>query len=134
MCGYYMGFIHMERAELAELNGIWGLAMDEEDLLFCQKYFREEEKRDPTITEIRMIDTYWSDHCRHTTFLPRQFDRVVIEEGRFSATRIMKLTYAGLSKIPRAKIYGESPRETGVPDGYGNHRRHEGTEKIRQTQ
>ncbi len=46
----------------------YGLAMDLGDIQFCQKYFREEEKRCPTITEIRMIDTYWSDHCRHTTF------------------------------------------------------------------
>ncbi|MBO1680813.1 hypothetical protein HJY11_13590, partial [Bittarella massiliensis] len=45
-----------------------GLAMDEADIAFCQKYFAEDEQRDPTITEIKMIDTYWSDHCRHTTF------------------------------------------------------------------
>ena len=50
------------------LRGL-GLAMDLDDLLFCQRYFRDEEGRDPTLTEIRMIDTYWSDHCRHTTFL-----------------------------------------------------------------
>ena len=42
--------------------------MDFDDIKFCQSYFRDTEKRDPTITEIRMIDTYWSDHCRHTTF------------------------------------------------------------------
>ncbi len=45
-----------------------GLAMDLADITFCQSYFRDEEQRDPTITEIKMIDTYWSDHCRHTTF------------------------------------------------------------------
>ena len=45
-----------------------GLAMDEADLGMCRDYFRDEEERDPTITEIKMIDTYWSDHCRHTTF------------------------------------------------------------------
>ena len=49
----------------------YGFAMDMEDLKFCQRYFRDEEKRDPTITEMKMIDTYWSDHCRHTTFLTR---------------------------------------------------------------
>ena len=42
--------------------------MDLDDIIFCQKYFKETERRDPTITEIKMIDTYWSDHCRHTTF------------------------------------------------------------------
>ena len=46
----------------------YGLAMDLDDLKFLQAYFRDEEKRDPTITELRLVDTYWSDHCRHTTF------------------------------------------------------------------
>lgn len=49
----------------------YGFAMDIEDLKFCQKYFRDEEKRDPSMTEMKMIDTYWSDHCRHTTFMTR---------------------------------------------------------------
>ncbi len=49
----------------------YGFAMDLSDLKFCQKYFKEEEKRDPTMTEMKMIDTYWSDHCRHTTFLTK---------------------------------------------------------------
>ena len=63
------GFIDLTVAELADFIKEYGLAMDLEDIKFCQKYFRDTEKRDPTITEIRMIDTYWSDHCRHTTFL-----------------------------------------------------------------
>ncbi|MGM9609457.1 MAG: phosphoribosylformylglycinamidine synthase, partial [Eubacteriales bacterium] len=62
------GFTHLDRAGLSETVANLGLAMDVDDIAFCQAYFRE-EKRDPTITEIRMIDTYWSDHCRHTTFL-----------------------------------------------------------------
>ena len=45
--------------------------MDLADLKFCQKYFKKIEKRDPTMTEMKMIDTYWSDHCRHTTFLTK---------------------------------------------------------------
>jgi len=49
----------------------YGFAMDIEDLKFCQRYFRDEEKRDPSMTEMKMIDTYWSDHCRHTTFLTK---------------------------------------------------------------
>ena len=49
-----------------------------EDLAFCRSYFRDTEKRDPTITEIRMLDTYWSDHCRHTTFLTK-INRIEIE-------------------------------------------------------
>ncbi|MBQ3918652.1 MAG: phosphoribosylformylglycinamidine synthase [Oscillospiraceae bacterium] len=63
------GFISLTDAGLKEFVSKYGLAMDEDDLRFCRDYFRNEEKRDPTITEIRMIDTYWSDHCRHTTFL-----------------------------------------------------------------
>ena len=62
------GFNKKDRAELAEFLKEKGLAMDIDDLNFLQAYFRKEE-RDPTITEIKMIDTYWSDHCRHTTFL-----------------------------------------------------------------
>ena len=62
------GFIAMGDKELAELLDEKGLAMDLDDLKFLQAYFRDEEQRDPTITEIRVVDTYWSDHCRHTTF------------------------------------------------------------------
>ena len=61
------GFISKTDAELADFVVHYGLAMDNDDIKFCQDYFKSEH-RDPTITEIRMIDTYWSDHCRHTTF------------------------------------------------------------------
>ena len=61
------GFISKTDAELADFVVKYGLAMDNDDIKFCQEYFKSEH-RDPTITEIRMIDTYWSDHCRHTTF------------------------------------------------------------------
>lgn len=62
------GFIDLDRAGLENMVKTLGLAMDTDDIAFCQEYFKS-EKRNPTITEIRMIDTYWSDHCRHTTFL-----------------------------------------------------------------
>ena len=62
------GFIGMDEKELGELLDRLGLAMDLDDLKFLQSYFRDDEHRDPTITEIRVVDTYWSDHCRHTTF------------------------------------------------------------------
>ena len=62
------GFNRLDEKGLAEFVKKYALAMDEDDIKFCQDYFKK-EKRDPTITEIRMIDTYWSDHCRHTTFL-----------------------------------------------------------------
>ncbi len=62
------GFISMDESGLAELLDRLGLAMDLDDLKYLQGYFRDDEHRDPTITEIRVVDTYWSDHCRHTTF------------------------------------------------------------------
>ena len=62
------GFTKMEGEELKDFVKKYALAMDEDDIAFCRDYFRK-EGRDPTLTEIRMIDTYWSDHCRHTTFL-----------------------------------------------------------------
>ena len=62
------GFITLTRDQLEKFVSDYGLAMDTDDIAFCQDYFKSEH-RDPTVTEIRMIDTYWSDHCRHTTFL-----------------------------------------------------------------
>ncbi|MBQ7976641.1 MAG: phosphoribosylformylglycinamidine synthase [Clostridia bacterium] len=77
------GFCDLDDEGLAEFIKSYGLAMDFDDIKFCQNYFLS-EKRDPTITEIRMIDTYWSDHCRHTTFLTTlenvTFDDPVIEK------------------------------------------------------
>ena len=61
------GFTELDEAGLLALHKRLGLAMDLDDLLCCQKYFQT-ERRDPTITEVRVLDTYWSDHCRHTTF------------------------------------------------------------------
>ena len=72
------GFRHLSEAELQNFIDEKGLAMDLDDIEFCQSYFRSEQ-RDPTITEIRMIDTYWSDHCRHTTFLTT-IDKVTFED------------------------------------------------------
>ena len=62
------GFTQLDREGLEELLAQYGLAMDLADLTFLQTYFRDEEGRDPTLTEVRVVDTYWSDHCRHTTF------------------------------------------------------------------
>ena len=62
------GFISLDEKGLEQLLDKLGLAMDLDDLKFLQNYFAKEEGRDPTITEIRVVDTYWSDHCRHTTF------------------------------------------------------------------
>ena len=72
------GFTELDRAGLESFVAKYGLAMDTDDIAFCQQYFRQ-EKRNPTITEIRMLDTYWSDHCRHTTFLT-EIDSVSFED------------------------------------------------------
>ncbi len=79
------GFIALDAASLSAFVKEKGLAMDTADALFLQSYFRDEEKRDPTITEIRMIDTYWSDHCRHTTFLTT-IDKVSFEDELLEKT------------------------------------------------
>ncbi len=71
------GFRELDRAALERFAAERGLAMDCDDLAFCQTYFRG-ERRDPTITEVRVIDTYWSDHCRHTTF------NTVLDSVRFA--------------------------------------------------
>ena len=63
-----LGFTYMGDDKLGEYIRKMGLAMDEADLAMCRDYFRNVENRNPTVTELRMIDTYWSDHCRHTTF------------------------------------------------------------------
>jgi len=72
------GFRTLDRNGLTGIIKSMGLAMDLDDITFCQTYFKE-EGRDPTVTEIRLIDTYWSDHCRHTTFLTT-IDRVSFED------------------------------------------------------
>ena len=73
------GFHKLDRDALQAFIDQYGLAMDLNDIAFLQEYFRSEQ-RDPTITEIRMIDTYWSDHCRHTTFLTT-IDSVKFEDA-----------------------------------------------------
>lgn len=76
------GFTELDDAGLSALIRERGLAMDEGDIRFCRDYFRK-EGRNPTVTEIKMIDTYWSDHCRHTTFLTT-IDRVTFEDKELS--------------------------------------------------
>ena len=79
----FEGFITMSEDELCELYSSLNLAMTFKDFLFIRKYFSEEEKRNPSVTEIRMLDTYWSDHCRHTTFLT-ELTEVSFEEGKYT--------------------------------------------------
>jgi len=93
------GFIGMDDEALAALLDNLGLAMDLDDLKFLQNYFRDEEKRDPTITEIRVVDTYWSDHCRHTTF-STHLDNIRIDDVEVQAAYERYLA-------SRVEVYGE---------------------------
>jgi len=76
------GFKDMNEAQLKEFYDSLGLAMTFRDMQHIQKYFRDEEKRDPSITEIRVLDTYWSDHCRHTTFAT-ELKNITFDEGKY---------------------------------------------------
>ena len=93
------GFIAMDEKALAELLDTLGLAMDLDDLKFLQNYFANTEHRDPTITEIRVVDTYWSDHCRHTTFSTH------LDNIRIHDEEIQKAYEAYLAA--RVEVYGE---------------------------
>lgn len=77
------GFLQLDKKALADFVNDYSLAMDADDITFCQEYFKSENK-EPTITEIRMLDTYWSDHCRHTTF-GTIIDNVDIESPEIKA-------------------------------------------------
>ncbi len=84
----------------AELRKQLGLAMSAADVAFCQTYFRDQEKREPSITEIRVLDTYWSDHCRHTTFLTEITD-VVFEDENNPVYRAWQTYLATRKKLGR---------------------------------
>lgn len=93
------GFTAMDEPALSSLLDKLGLAMDLDDLKFLQAYFRDEEKRDPTITEVRVVDTYWSDHCRHTTF-STHLDQIRIDDPAVKAAYERYLA-------ARVEVYGE---------------------------
>ena len=93
------GFTGLDEAGLKDLLDSLGLAMDLDDLKFLQAYFRDQEKRDPTITEVRVVDTYWSDHCRHTTF-STHLDSIHIDDLDVQAAYEQYLA-------ARVEVYGE---------------------------
>lgn len=106
------GFIGMQEAELASCQKELGLVMSLEDFKFCQSYFRDQEKRNPTLTEIKVIDTYWSDHCRHTTFLT-SIDRVSIEA--YGLGLPIKQAYERYLQ-DRSYVYGSESRDVCLMD------------------
>jgi len=106
------GFIEKNDEQLADLLQEMGLAMGVADLVFCQKYFRDTEHRNPTITEVKVLDTYWSDHCRHTTFAT-VIEQVDIEEGHF-ATPIQK-AYEQYQQA-RTRVYQDKVKDVCLMD------------------
>ncbi|WP_027339626.1 phosphoribosylformylglycinamidine synthase [Halonatronum saccharophilum] len=106
------GFIDKDEQGIEALLKELGLAMNKEDLLHTQNYFKNEEKRDPTITEIRVLDTYWSDHCRHTTFLTRIED-VKIEDSKY--TKPIAQAYAEYLE-GRKKLYKDKDKDICLMD------------------
>ena len=106
------GFTKMSEKELEEFHKEQGLAMSMEDILMIRDYFKNEEKREPSITEIKVIDTYWSDHCRHTTF-STSIEEVEIEEDKYTMPIIK--SYEAYMKS-RDYVYGETDRDITLMD------------------
>ncbi len=102
------GFISYGSDELHAFLDKYALAMDYDDVVFCQSYFKNEEKRDPTISEIRLIDSYWSDHCRHTTFL------TAIDEVKLGNDFVKETFEDYLEK--RKLVYGERKKNITLMD------------------
>ena len=132
------GFCKFTKKQIQDMVKELGMAMSAEDLAFCQEYFRDQEKRDPSFSEIRVIDTYWSDHCRHTTF------HTAIDEVEFELSPFTKpvmnayTTYKTLRKdLGRqnktlclmdiatigARELIETPRQTGQSGRVGRNQR-----------
>ncbi len=106
------GFIKMGAEEIMHMKAERGFAMSLEDLLFCRDYFKDTEKRNPSIAELKVIDTYWSDHCRHTTFLTRIND-VQFEENKYTA--LIKDAYEKYLES-RKFVYGEKQKDVCLMD------------------
>ena len=105
-------FINLDEKELNEFLGYHSLAMNIGDLKLIQKYFREEEQREPTVTEIKVIDTYWSDHCRHATFQTILED-ISFEDGKY--TEAIKEGF-DIYKKYREELYEDKERPMTLMD------------------
>ena len=106
------GFTTLSFEEVSRMVRDLGMAMTPSDLQFCQAYFRDEEKRDPSLTELRAIDTYWSDHCRHTTFLT-SIDQVTFDTDPLCAP--IAQAYGDYLKC-RDKVYAGRQRDVTLMD------------------
>ncbi len=106
------GFISLNKEQQKAFAQDLGLAMSLEDLAFCQQYFRDIEKRDPSITEISVIDTYWSDHCRHTTF-HTEIQDITIKDSIYNKGIEQALD---LYKQARKYVYKDLKRDINLMD------------------
>jgi len=105
------GFIHMSEEEIKEAKANIGLGMDIEDILYTQSYFKSED-RDPSEAELKIIDTYWSDHCRHTTFMTEIID-IEVEDGKYKEVFEEAIKEYLASKL---YVYEEKLRATSLMD------------------
>ncbi|MDD2189259.1 MAG: phosphoribosylformylglycinamidine synthase [Eubacteriales bacterium] len=105
-------FTEMTDQQLKSYRENQGFAMSQEDLIFVREYFSHTEKRDPTVTELKVIDTYWSDHCRHTTFLTK-INSVFFEEGPYS--KLIQEAFLNYLNV-REDVYGNSERDMSLMD------------------
>ena len=115
------GFIESDEAGIADIRKKYNINMSVQDLSFCRDYFKNQEKRNPTITEIKVIDTYWSDHCRHTTFLTRlnniDVENKLVREAFEEYLKVRGELYVGRNKdislMDIATIGGKYLKKTG---------------------
>src|SRR5690606_2145475 len=105
------GFIDMSDKEVEDFKLEYGFAMDMDDLLYCQSYFKR-EGRDPSIAELKVIDTYWSDHCRHTTFMT-EITEIEVDEGKYK-----EIFEEAIKEYLASKkyVYEENQRATSLMD------------------
>lgn len=106
------GFIQMSDEELMAYRAEQDFAMSDNDIRLIQEYFRKEEKRDPTVTELKVIDTYWSDHCRHTTFNTELTD-IYFEDSEYG--RMVQDAFASYMEM-RKRVYGDRKKEICLMD------------------
>ncbi|MGD9898666.1 MAG: phosphoribosylformylglycinamidine synthase [Calditrichaceae bacterium] len=110
--GIVTGFLDFSQKQIGSLMNELGLAMSPDDLEFTRIFFRNEEKRDPTITEIKVLDTYWSDHCRHTTFLTK-IENVEFDDAPLS--NAVKKAFE-MYRLSRKNVYAQNPKDMSLMD------------------
>ncbi len=112
------GFIGMDSRQLASLREELGLAMFQADIELCREYFSVQEGRDPTLAELKILDTYWSDHCRHTTFTTG-LKSITVEPGPMNAPAAAALERFRKMSVPDGALQVGGPGKTGETDRNG---------------